>query len=200
MEITISISSLTRSQLIDYGKIPMKVTVTSRFVPEHVNCGLGGIILREEAVPQPYEFDYDALDKEGPTRWLTNFQTANWGLFTATINGSLIGGAAVAYNTPGVHMLFGRNDLAALWDIRVLPEYKRKGIGSALFRSAVKWAKERNCSQLSVETQNINVPACRFYQKQGGELGVISRYQYLNEPAIADQIMLIWYLSLIADR
>jgi len=49
---------------------------------------------------------------------------------------------------------------------------------------------------LKVETQNINVPGCRFYAKQGCELGAIHRYGYAGCPDIAHEAMLFWYLEL----
>jgi len=145
VEIEISVSTLSRDLLVEYGTIPMKLSVSSHLIPKLTNGGLGGITLTEEVVDKPYIFDYDALDSEGPARWLTYFDTGNWGLFTARMNGKLVGGATVAFNTPGVHMLFERDDIAALWDIRVQPELKRLGIGTQLFQAAVKWVKERRC-------------------------------------------------------
>jgi GNAT superfamily N-acetyltransferase len=36
------------------------------------------------------------------------------------------------------------------------------GIGAALFRAAERWAVARGARWLKVETQNVNVAACRF--------------------------------------
>ena len=93
-------------------------------------------------------------------------------------------------------MLNGRDDLAALWDLRVYPDYRSSGIGTRLFAEATKWSKEKGCRQLKVETQNVNVPACRFYTRQGCHLGEINRYAYASEPSVAHETMLIWYLDL----
>ena len=92
-------------------------------------------------------------------------------------------------------MLSGRDDLAVLWDIRVHPDHRRSGIGTALFAEAAKWSRERNCKYLKVETQNVNVPACRFYTQQGCRLGEINRFAY-NVPQVAHDVMLVWYLTL----
>ena len=92
-------------------------------------------------------------------------------------------------------MLEGRTDLAVLWDIRVQPEFRRHGIGSALFQASEQWALKKNCSQLKVETQNINVPACRFYAREGCILGAIHRFAYKDFP---NEVQLLWYKQLIA--
>lgn len=111
-----------------------------------------------------------------------------------------MGGTAVAYNTAGVNMLEGRQDLVVLWDIRVHPDGRGQGIGRALFQRAVTFARERSCSQLKVESQNVNVRACRFYAAQGCRLGAIHRYAYAGEPEVAGEVMLLWYLDLLRRR
>ena len=62
-----------------------------------------------------------------------------------------------------------------------------------LFQAAAKWARSRGCRQLKIETQNINVPACKFYASQGCELRTIHPDAY---PELPDEIQLLWYLDL----
>lgn len=181
--------------LTTYSKIPISFEVKSKLIVDLLNDGLGGIVLHEEEVIPPYVKDYDEIKGEGPIRWLERFNTSNWVLFLAREEGILVGGATVAFHTPGVHMLSDREDITVLWDIRVHPEHRRCGIGRALFSEAVKWSKERNCKYLKVETQNINVPASRFYVRQGCLLGEINRFAY-SAPQVAHETMLVWYLDL----
>jgi GNAT superfamily N-acetyltransferase len=49
-----------------------------------------------------------------------------------------------------------------LWDLRVAPDVRTQGIGSALLHAAEDNAKPRGAGTLLVEPQQINVPACRF--------------------------------------
>ena len=108
----------------------------------------------------------------------------------------MVGGATVAYDTPQVNMLDNRRDMAVLWDLRVRPDRRGEGIGKLLFRHAAAWARSRPCDWLKIETQNINVPACRFYASQGCELGAIHRFGYAGEPDVAHEVRLFWYLRL----
>lgn len=101
----------------------------------------------------------------------------------------------MVYDTPGVNMLAGRTDLTVLWDIRVHPEYRKLGIGTALFKHAEDWSRSKGCKWMKVETQNINVPACRFYAKMGCELGEINTQAYV-EDGLGHETMLVWYLTL----
>jgi streptothricin acetyltransferase len=49
---------------------------------------------------------------------------------------------------------------------------------------------------IKVETQNVNVPACRFYQRMDCQWGEIRRFGYAAVPAVAQEVMLNWYLDL----
>ncbi|MBV9774221.1 MAG: GNAT family N-acetyltransferase, partial [Gemmatimonadetes bacterium] len=137
--------------------------------------------------------DYDAIPGTHPREWADHFDLSNWGFLAARLDGKRIGGAAIAYATEGLDMLGGRGDLAVLWDIRVAPEARGSGIGAALFGAAETWAAARGARQLKIETQNINVPACQFYARQGCVLGAIHRFAY---PGLPDEVQLLWYKDL----
>ncbi len=189
------IEGIGAQRLSEYARIPIAFTVTSIFDVESIDKGLSGMRLQEKQIAAPYTKDYDSYDG-GPERWPQRFDVSNWAFFLACIQNRPVGGAAVAFHTPGVNMLVGRKDLAVLWDLRVHPDYRRSGIGTQLFKYAVGWARGKGCTQLKIETQNVNVPACRFYVKQGCHLGEINRYGYAGHPQVAHEIMLIWYLNL----
>jgi GNAT superfamily N-acetyltransferase len=179
-----------------YARIPIRFEVHSMFDIELVDGGLGGILLHEVPVEPVYIKDYDASEEGGPEGWSKQFDTSNWCLLMAFSGEEAVGGAAVAFNTSGVHMLEERRDLAVLWDIRVQPEWRGHGVGKALFKAAEDWARRHACTQLKIETQNINVPACRFYHAVGARLGCIHRYGYAGVPAVAHEALLFWYVDL----
>lgn len=162
------------------------------------NGGLGGFDLLERPLRPKLVKDYDAIPGNHPTAWPGRFDLSNWGLLSATLDGERIGGAAVAFRTPGMVMLEDREDLAVLWDLRIAPHARQRGFGAKLFGAASDWAATRGCRSLEIETQNINVPACRFYASRGCVLGSIHRFAY---PELPDEIQLIWYKDLLAfDR
>ena len=139
--------------------------------------------------------DYDVI--EGPQQWARRFDLSRWGSFAALVGGRRVGGALVAFHTKNVQILEERNDLAALWDIRVAPEMRGKGIGAQLFQAALGWASRRGCLLFKIETQNVNVPACRFYARLGCELGGIRRFAYPDFPG---EVQLLWYKQLSPHR
>lgn len=177
-----------KPHLADYARVPIAFEV--RTVLDVRAADDGGFTLSERAIDPPYTKDYDV--HEGPESW-TRFDLRNWGWFGALADGRRVGGAAVAFDTPGVHMLEGRRDLAALWDIRVAPDARGHGAGAALFRAAEAWATVQGCRQMKIETQNINAPACRFYARMGCRLGAIDPAAY---PALPDETQLLWFKDL----
>lgn len=181
------------ARLDEHARISTAFTVDRVLALRRVDAGLGGIELVETPVDPAWVKDYDTEEGEGPERWLTRFDTTNWGLLAAYDADERVGGAVVAFRSPGVNMLEGRDDLAALWDIRVRPESRGAGVGAALFASVESWAFERGGRGLKVETQNINVRACRFYVAMGCQLVAIDERAYPDYP---DEVQLLWHKGL----
>lgn len=180
-----------------YDGIPAWYTVESVLRVEVVDGGLGGFRLVEERIPAPYVKDYDSQGEDRPSQWVQVYDVSRWGILLARDGERPVGGAAVAVDAP-VYPLdrLQRKDLAVLWDIRVHPMERGRGIGRQLFRSAAEWARKRGYGQLGLETQNVNVPACRFYAQEGCQLGAIHRYGYVGCAEVAHEAMLLWYLEL----
>lgn len=182
------------ANLEDYARIQMSFEVRRVLDVVPLDNGLGGFTLYERKLRAPYLKDYDAI--ELPQQWPRSFDISNWGFFVARSDGLRVGGATVAFNTADLMMLEERRDIAVLWDIRVAAEARGQGVGKALFRAAENWAVTQGCRRLKIETQNINVPACRFYAKQGCVLGAIHRFAY---PDFPNEAQLLWYKDLLPE-
>lgn len=178
-----------------YARVPISFEVRSIFELSARNGGLGGFELVERPLSRTFEKDYDSLAGNRPIDWPKRFDLSNWGLLSAWSDGQRVGGAAIAFRTPGLVMLEDRQDLAVLWDLRVSPHLRRRGVGRSLFGEASRWAMARGCAWLKVETQNVNVPACRFYARQGCVLCGIQRFAY---PELPDEVQLLWSKELAA--
>lgn len=79
-------------------------------------------------------------------------------------------------------------------DIAVSPGHRRHGVGHALMQKAIQWAKEKGLPGMMLETQNINVTACRFYESCGFQLGGFDSLLYKALHPDTDEIALYWYL------
>ncbi len=177
-----------------YAEIDPSYEVTSvlKVVPR--DRGLGGFQFIEEEVAQPYPKGADSPE-DSPASWPPRQEPGEFTAFLAMDGDLALGGAAVIINPTGAFLFERRDSLAGLWDIRVRPDCRRTGIGSQLLLHAAAWAKQRECTQLRVECQNVNVAACRFYAKHC-ILGGIERYGYAACPDVAHEVMLLWYLDL----
>ncbi len=186
-------------QLKKYSQIPITFTVNTKYDIIHSQNSSEndlGIQLIEKPVTVPYKKNYD--DYESPLDWKAawnlKWNSDKWGFFLAENNsGEAIGGASVAFKIPGMQMCDGREDLAVLWDIRIQPDHRGKGIGKLLFSEEEKFARENNCTTLKIETQNTNVSACKFYKSMGCILGKVTPHAYSEFP---DESQLLFYKDL----
>jgi GNAT superfamily N-acetyltransferase len=92
------------------------------------------------------------------------------------------------------------NHCAIIWDIAVDPPYRRQGVGRRLIAETVAWARGRGLSGVMLETQNINVPACRLYASCGFVLGGFDAYLYRSVMPGTREIALFWYLLFAGSR
>jgi GNAT superfamily N-acetyltransferase len=192
----IEVKEEAKMALQEYATIPIAFQVKSILDVTIKERRRDEFVLTEKLLPAPYMKDYDSLSGENPTQWERRFNLSHWVLFGARAHGQLVGGAAIAFSTPDQEMFEGRKDLAILWDIRVSPEVRGQGVGAALFAAAEAKARARGCRVLKVETQNVNVGACRFYERQGCVLSAVNRGTYAEQP---DEVQLLWYKVLSND-
>jgi len=178
------------AQLAEYATVPSAFEVREVLEAVALDGGLGGIQLVLRQLGAPYRKDYDAEPSHRPERWCERFDVRHW-LFLGAWRGSeRIGGAVVAWRTPE---LTTRTDTALLWDLRVAPAAQRQGVGTRLLAAAEAWARGQGARWLQIETQNVNVPACRFYAARGCTLGAVNRFAY---PSLPEESELLWIKDL----
>lgn len=192
---TITYKKVDRTYFPQYDQIPMTVHVSAYYRIDKDNRGLGGFTLVETPI-EPYIKDFCVGDDESITRWEKRWDISNWAFFMAFDGERPVGGATIVSRTIEINMLSGRDDLAVLWDIRVDDAYKHKGIGQALLDMSVNWSRQQGLVQMKIECQNNNIPAIKFYHKQGAILSSIDEYAYYNEPEYRHETQLIWFIDL----
>ncbi len=191
----IEISEAPIASVAELGLVPISFTVDRVCDVLAPEPGRDGFVLSERSIETPYVKNYDEIS-EGPAQWARRFDISNWGFIRAQSKTTLIGGAVVACDTMELTMPEDRRDLAVLWDIRVSPDVRGKGVGSRLLRAAEAWAVSKGCRQFKVETQNINLRACRLYEARGFVLRTVNRSAY---PELPGEIQLLWYKTLSAS-
>jgi len=181
---TFRIVQVDNSRLSELHNIPISFEVHSIYEVIDDN---EQIKLIERPLLNSYIKDYDQLNSNLSNPW-SNMDTTNWGIFLAldeTQDDKPVGGAIVTMPE------------CVLYDLRVMPSHRRVGIGRALLEHAIQWAKQQGITtRMSIETQNTNVSACRFYAAMGAKLGDIDRNAYENDEEVKHEIRLNWYIDL----
>ncbi len=86
------------------------------------------------------------------------------------------------------------NRFAFVWDIAVRPDWRRRGVGGRLMGQAIAWARAKGLAGVMLETQNINVPACRFYESLGFALRGFDAGLYRGFDHSTREMALFYYL------
>lgn len=183
----------TAGDLDEYAAIPIAFEVSEMLDPALLDAARSSVDFRTRVVDVPYVKDYDSYEGQGPLDWPARFDVTDWGILGAFVGSERVGGAVVVFRDQAIEMLEGRNDLALLWDLRAAPSFRRQHVGTALLSAAEQWARDRGATELKVETQNINVGACRFYYARGFRLESLKPRAY---PEIPDEVQLLWYKRL----
>lgn len=88
------------------------------------------------------------------------------------------------------------NNRMRVWEILVVEDFRRKGIGTLLMDHAVQLSRERGARMLVLETQSCNAPAIDFYTDYGFELIGFDSTAYSNKDMEKREIRLEMGLKL----
>ena len=178
--------TLDRSVTLEYSKIPIAFRVESMLEVSVVNKGLGGIALEEKQVDEPYIKDLATIPACSPMEWHLSEDTSEWKYIVAIDEGLPVGGIVVTDVREGtvVHH-----------DYRVVPSYRRTGIGRELMKRALDWSDSQGCSTILGQNQNTNVPGCRFMINQGYNLVGISIHGLRYIPELKGETQLLWMMD-----
>jgi ribosomal protein S18 acetylase RimI-like enzyme len=174
--------------LASYASIPIAYLVDSALDVDALTAS-GASRFESRPLDRAYLKDYDLYAGNSPLDWPTRFDVSAWAFFGAFIDGRRVGGIVVAIGDHVIDLAGADDDVGVVYDLRVEPAARRAGVGSALLHAAEAWSKTRGLRRLVVETQHVNVPACRFYAKHGYTLDAVNRAAYRDLP---DEIQLLW--------
>lgn len=175
--------------IAQYGAIPIAFEVREHLAVQLAANGLEGVRLNRCPVELPYTKDYDVLPEQSPQDWAKRWDLTKWCLGAAFSDEEHVGSVAVVIDTMQVYGPLSDGVESVLWDIRVRPDYRHRGVGRQLLAFAERLARSAGKRRLSVETQNNNVAACRLYASAGFELRSIDRFAY---PLLPNEVQLVW--------
>lgn len=107
------------------------------------------------------EEDDIALDEVAISKFLANENN----YFLVAIESQCVVGYAMAYCQNRVDMT---RDMMCLYEIGVLKELRRQGIGRVLINELIEICHNINAIKMWIPTNKHNVSACTLYEKTGG--------------------------------
>jgi streptothricin acetyltransferase len=173
----IVVRKLTGENLGDLTTCESEFLAEERLVPRIEN---GRLAWTTEPVP-PFRKRYDPGDIDG-NGYIADPERVG---FLAYADGATAGQLLLRRNW---------NHFALIDDIRVDPRFRRRGVGRALLAPGAARARRHDLTGLMPDTQDTNVPACRFYEACGFVLAGFDRLLYHASTRHGEETALFWYL------
>ena len=138
------------------------IEVIGRLVPEYNGREWK---IYEELYDTPHEKTYPE-DQYDPMIYIDNPDMV---AFLAMRDGECVGSLRVSKRW---------NGNAHVDDIAIDRAHRGRGVGTMLMDAAIEWGGEKGLQGVSLETQDWNLLACRFYLKYGFKLGGVDLHVY----------------------
>ncbi|WP_047375963.1 GNAT family N-acetyltransferase [Exiguobacterium sp. ZOR0005] len=171
----ISIQTLNEDSISVVNEANDSFPIIGKIIPSYRD----GVWMYEE---QLYEKVYETRFPDDSLDWSEYINREDKQVFLAFDETTCIGQIRVARDW---------NRFAYIENIAVQKAYRNSGLGHLLIGVAETWAKEQSLLGLSLEAQNDNVIACRFYAKEGFALGGVDTLKQTGNPNI--DMTLYWY-------
>lgn len=169
------IKKMTHSNRCDANKSNEGFVVSGRIIPKYENDNW---TYTEEKFSERYVKQYDNEDIDS-----TYIDDPGKAVFLYYTDHKCIGQIRLCSNW---------NGYALVEDIGVCSSWRKKGIGTKLLEKAVQWAKQNHHIGLMLETQDVNVSACRFYAKNNFIIGGVDTMLY-SKFSTAHEKAIFWY-------
>jgi ribosomal protein S18 acetylase RimI-like enzyme len=137
---------------------------------------------------------YTAIDRpwsgDEQRRYLLSLSTRETIQVAETEQGTLIGYETLELWAPTLHSMAHVGQLGTF----VRPEWRRQGVGEALFRATLDFARGRGFGKFVIQVRSSNAGAQRFYKRLGfSECGRLSRQVRIGEQE-DDEIIMEFFL------
>lgn len=169
------IIKMTHENIEDFNKSNEDLIVFGRIIPKYEDDIW---TYTEELFSEQYTKEYDNEDID-----VSYIDNENKAVYFYYVDNNCVG---------QIRLCTHWNGYALLEDIAVAKNWRSKGIGKILLKKAIDWAKENKLIGLMLETQDVNISACRFYAKNNFVIGAVDNMLYSKFPT-ANEKAVFWY-------
>ncbi len=132
--------------------------------------------------PWVIDIERKVFNEHDPFFYMQFYETCSDGFIVAEINGFVVGFIVgfTASETTG-----------RIFSLAVLPEYRNRGIGSALLKEIIDVFRENKVAEIILEVRAGNVKAKRFYERHGFyQTGIAKKYYSGGEDAFLMKLLI----------
>ena len=163
----------------DINKSNESFTIFGKLIPEYKHNNWN---ISEEYFKESYEYEYPIIEEDYSDYIKNNDKT----VYLYYCENNCVGQIVLKKYW---------NENAYIQDIGIKKNFRGMGIGQKLMDQAVIWTKEKKLKGIMLETQDVNINACRFYKKYGFILGGVDIMLYSNFKN-SSQKALFWYYKI----
>ena len=88
-------------------------------------------------------------------------QNPNFFVLVAIVDSKIVGGLTVYI----LHSYYVEKPVAYIYDVGILPQYQRQGIGKSLMEFLIQFCRENGFREAYVEAETEDLDAVNFYRK-----------------------------------
>ncbi len=139
-------------------------------------------LARREDLSRIIEINRKCLPENYP-EWFFEDHLRNWGkaFYVADVGGGVVGYVMTRVEHGVGVIVKGFIKRGHIVSLAVLPEYRRRGIGTRLMQAALKSLKEEyGAREAYLEVRVSNTPAIRLYEKLGFKKVYVIPHYYLD--------------------
>jgi len=87
-------------------------------------------------------------------------QNPNFFVLVASVDSRIVGGLSVYV----LHSYYAEKPVAYIYDVGILPQYQRQGIGKSLMEFLIQFCRENGFREAYVEAETEDLDAVNFYR------------------------------------
>ena len=126
---------------------------------------------------------------EEEERFISAYHRDGRRLIVCVLDGKIVGSADCRIGN------LNKTRHTASFGVAVRKEYRRRGVGTALMKEVMKWAKEQGAEKLWLSVFSTNERAIALYKKLGFRVECIRKGQFKVKGKYVDEVVMVRWIK-----